>query len=227
VFDAHVFVATRQPSPRELHCLATHLTDKVDVPVKIERNGRVIRVCLPAGRFVARPVQLDTNAFVHRETLALAPWSAESGDIATISMRLCYTIHEGEDGSRKARKRTPFHPENRLHRQYRKHFLAYLEQKTGLAVVNGDAQISIVVAAAPTPEERAQKVWFNGLAELKVRAPVVNLTTFGHLAGAAIGNRRTYGFGSVFLDGLEEGIESGCLCDSDYEGAALTTMALG
>lgn len=218
MFEGHAFVASRTPTPRDLHALATHLTGKGDAPPKFERNGRVVTVVTRKDRLEGRSIELERNAFVYRRTVDVAPWTAKIGDIATVSARLCYTIHQ-RNAAGKLCKRSPFDPLGRLQRQYRTHFLHYLERATGLGPLSrGTAELGFVVPADIERGPPDAKVWFNGVIDLTIRARVVEDAVFNALAGTAIGNRRSYGFGAVSCDDLERSTEAGL----EHEGEVST-----
>jgi hypothetical protein len=85
--------------------------------------------------------------------------------------------------------------------------LTYLEKQTGLTgLVDGASEIGITPIAMPADEERKRKVWFVGAMHLTLRAKVGDPVVFNALAGVAIGNRRSYGFGAVACDMLEKAV---------------------
>ena len=56
----------------------------------------------------------------------------------------------------------------------------------------------------PVDDARKSKVWFVGAMSLTLSARVGDPAVFNALAGVAIGNRRSYGFGAVSCDMLEK-----------------------
>lgn len=205
MYQSLVFVAKNVPSEQEVHCLVAQLTDKQNIPVKILRNGRVISLVCETGSITSSPVVLDTNTFEFKRTEIVQPYLAEKGDIATISTRLCYTINKTVPGGSKRVTVTPVDFYGRIKPDLRDHFLSYLEKQTGLdGLVSGAAEIGINPEAMPSDEQRQRKVWFVGVIELTLRARVDNPQVFNALAGVSIGNRRSYGFGSVSCDMLEK-----------------------
>ncbi len=207
MYQALVFVAKSIPSEIELHCLVAHLTDKQPVAVKIARNGRVISVIGVAGSIVPKTVALESNAFEYKHTEAVPPYAAETGDIATVSTQLCYTINITARDGAKGRTIAPIDVYGHIKPECRAHFLTYLEKQTGLTgLLDEAAEIGITPIAMPTDDERKHKVWFVGAMQLTLRAAVGEPAVFNALAGVAIGNRRNYGFGAVACDLLEKAV---------------------
>lgn len=221
MFDSHVFIAARIPSAHELHCLVAHLTDKKEIVVKVERNGRVTSVICESealnlrGGKVLPVVQLETNLFELRRTVLVKPYPVEVDDIATISFNLCYTIHHKSlerNGNLTGKTTVPFDVLGRIKPEWRKHFLDYLEGQTGLKLYELDSskriQMCAEIVIAPEPCSRdavgkAGDVWFFGGCHVSIRARIKDALRFSTLSGRAIGNRRTYGFGSILLGSIE------------------------
>ncbi len=205
MYQSLVFVARSVPSENELHCLVTQLTDKLPIAAKVVRNGRVICIVSTAGAIAPKPVVIDTNAFEFKRAEVVQPYAAQSGDIATVSTQLCYTINKTAKGGAKGHTVSPIDAYGRIKPECEAHFLAYLEKQTGLAgLLVGAAEIGITPWAMPVDDARKSKVWFVGAMALTIRAPVGNPSVFNTMAGVAIGNRRSYGFGAVACDMLEK-----------------------
>ena len=205
LYQSHVFVSRHVPSECELHCLVAHLTDKRPVPVKIVRNGRVVGVITPTGAIAPKSITLDSNAFEFKRVEPVAPYAAKVGDVATVSLRLCYTINKTASSGAKGKTVSPIDHYGKIKPDCKAHFLAYLEKQTGLAgLVEGAAEIGITPWAMPDKDARTRKVWFVGAMDLTLHARVGNAEVFNALAGTAIGNRRSYGFGAVSCDMLEQ-----------------------
>jgi hypothetical protein len=204
MYQSLVFVARSVPSENELHCLVTQLTDKHPIPAKVVRNGRVIGIVSAVGAIAPKTVAIDTNAFEFKRAEAVQPYAAQAGDTATVSTQLCYTINKTAKGVAKGNTVSPIDIYGRIKPDCRAHFLTYLERQTGLeGLMDGAAEIGITPWAMPADDARQRKVWFVGAMELTLRARVGNAAVFNALAGVAIGNRRTYGFGAVSCDMLE------------------------
>ena len=207
MYQALIFVAKSIPSKTELHCLVSHLTNKQPVPVKIQRNGRVISVIGAPGAIAPKAVALETNAFEFKRTEVVRPYDTEVGDIATVSTQLCYTINKTPKVGVKGGTVAPIDAYGHIKPECRTHFLTYLEKKTGLTgLLDGAAEIGITSLAMPNDDERRHKVWFVGAMQLTLRARVGDPTLFNALAGVAIGNRRNYGFGAVACDMVEKAV---------------------
>ena len=207
MYQALVFVAKTIPSEVELHCLVAHLTDKQSVPVKILRNGRVISIIGTVGAIQPKAVALETNVFEFKRTEAIPLYSAEAGDRATVSTKLCYTINKTAKVGAKGGTVSPIDVFGQIKPECSVHFLAYLEKHTGLTgLLSGAAEIGITPISMSAGEERLRKVWFVGAMQLTLRARVGNSAVFNALAGVAIGNRRNYGFGAVACDMLEKAV---------------------
>ena len=207
MYQALIFVAKNIPSNTELHCLVSHLTNKQTVPVKIQRNGRVISVIGVAGAIAPKAVALETNSFEFKRTDVVCPYDTEAGDIATVSTELCYTINKTPKVGVKGGTVAPIDAYGRIKPECRTHFLTYLEKQTGLAgLLEGAAEIGITPLAMPNDDEKRHKVWFIGAMQLTLRARVGDPTVFNSLAGVAIGNRRNYGFGAVACDMVEKAV---------------------
>ena len=209
MFDRHLFVATGAPTPRELHCLVAHLTDRRERPVRVEVSDRRIGVSLPActhaGAHAPASVRLRTVGFEHRGTVTEGPWAARVGDVATIATRLCYRVHRRRpDGG--SSKRPAFDGQGRLRGEHAEHTLAHLETVTGLTgLLDGTAAMGARVPE-DAPEVRPHdRIRLDGVIELVVRARVAAPATFNALAGRAIGQRCSYGFGAVRCLGLAPG----------------------
>lgn len=207
MYQSAVFIAKSVPTAHEIHCLVAHYLDKRDVPVKVVRNGRVISVISSVAITPPRAVGLDTNHFEYKRTETLFPFTAEAGDIATISTHLCYTIKKTVVDGRKNVTLSPLDCYGHIKPGLRHHFLEYLEKQTGLAgLVDGTAEIGITPDAFVTEDDRRRKVWLTGAMHLTLKACVGNPAVFNALAGLAIGNRRSYGFGSISCDMLEKAV---------------------
>ena len=207
MYQSLVFVSRRIPSENELHCLVTQLTDKQQVSVKVIRNGRVIGVVSDNGAISPKTVALDTNAFEFKRIETVAPYAARPGDIATVSTQLCYVINKTGRGGAKGSTVSPIDAYGRIKPQCREHFLAYLEKHTGFSgLVEGAAEVGTTPWGMPSDYERMRKVWFVGAVNLTIRARVGNADVFNTLAGVAIGNRRSYGFGAVSCDMMEKAL---------------------
>ena len=203
MFDCHLFVATRAPTPRELHCLVAHLTDRRERPVKVEVEDRWVGVSLPEGAHDAASVTLRTVGFDYRRTVTEAPWTARIGDVATIATRLCYRVH-GRRADGRSSKRPAFDERGKLRAEHAEHTLRHLETVTGLTgLLDGTAAMGAGVPRDVPEVRRHHRIWLNGVVELTVRARVAAPETFNALAGVAIGHRRSYGFGAVSCLGLE------------------------
>lgn len=208
---AHVFVADKLPTEREVHCLLTHHTNKQMIETKIVRNGRVVHLICPAEAFEPRTITLESNRFVFKRTEAAPVYEANAGDIATVSVRLCYTYKKksARDASGQWLEREKTETVVDLFGQLKPHlrlpFMRYLERETGLGgLVEGAADVAILPEPTTSPEERENHhVWFIGAMQLNIRARVRDAAAFNRLAHAAIGNRRSYGFGGVSCDLLE------------------------
>jgi hypothetical protein len=214
MFDSHVFIAERVPTPREIHCLVTRLTNKKEMDFKVERNGRVISVVGEHGVMNPANVQLETNVFQFKRTSGLEPYAIEVGDIATVTTNLCYTIKRRPLVVGAAPMTVaPFDLLGRIKPELRVHFLDYLERHTGLKLYelhNGKVQMLselAVTADANSDENKTGKVWFVGACHISIRAKVKNAACFASLSGRAIGNRRSYGFGSMLLNFVESADE--------------------
>jgi hypothetical protein len=205
MYQSLVFVARSVPSENELHCLVTQLTDKQPIPAKVIRNGRVIGIVSATGAIAPKTLAIDTNAFEFKRVEAVQPYAAQIGDVATVSTQLCYTINKTAKGGAKGHTVSPIDAYGRIKPDCKAHFLAYLEKHTGLVgLVDGVAEIGINPWGMPIDDARKSKVWFVGAMELSMCARVGNPAVFNALAGVAIGNRRSYGFGAVSCDMLEK-----------------------
>lgn len=205
MYQSLVFVARSVPSENELHCLVTQLTDKQPIPAKVTRNGRVIGIVSAPEAIAPKTVAIDTNAFEFKRVEAVQPYAAQAGDVATVSVQLCYTINKTAKGGAKGHTVSPIDAYGRIKPECEAHFLAYLEKHTGLAgLVERAAEIGITPWAMPVDGARDRKVWFVGAMDLTMCARVGNPAVFNALAGVAIGNRRSYGFGAVSCDMLEK-----------------------
>jgi hypothetical protein len=205
MYQSLVFVARSVPSENELHCLVTQLTDKQPIPAKVTRNGRVIGIVSAPGAIAPKTVVLDTNAFEFKRVEVVQPYAAQAGDVATVSTQLCYTINKTAKGGAKGHTVSPIDAYGRIKPDCNAHFLTYLEKHTGLAgLVDGAAEIGITPWAMPVDDARKSKVWFVGAMALTLSARVADSAVFNALAGVAIGNRRSYGFGAVSCDMLEK-----------------------
>jgi hypothetical protein len=214
MFDSHVFIAERVPTPREIHCLVTRLTNKKEMDFKVERNGRVISVVGEHGVMNPSNVQLETNAFQFKRTSTLELYAIKAGDIATVTTNLCYTIKRrplvvGASPTTVA----PFDVLGKIKPELRVHFLDYLARHTGLKLYdlhNGELQMLSEVAITVDMNSdvyKTGKVWFVGACHLSIRARVENAACFASLSGRAIGNRKSYGFGSLMLNFVESADE--------------------
>ena len=205
MYQSLVFVSRSVSTENELHCLVTQLTDKQLVPVKVVRNGRVIGIVAKAGAIAPKSVALDTNAFEFKRVEAVLPYAAQAGDTVTVSTQLCYTIHKTATAGAKAHTMSPIDGYGRVKPECEAHFLAYLEKQTGLVgLVNHASSVGIKPWAMPVDDARKSKVWFVGAMSLTLCARVGDPAVFNALAGVAIGNRRSYGFGAVSCDMLEK-----------------------
>lgn len=221
MFDSHVFIAERVPTPREIHCLVTRLTNKKERDFKVERNGRVISVVGEHGTMNPITVQLETNVFKFKRTSGLESYAIEVGDVATITTNLCYTIKRRPlvVGARPMTI-TPFDVFGRLKPYLRVHFLDYLESQTGLKLYelhDGKVQMLSELAIsvdANSDENKSGKVWFVGACHISIRARVENAACFASLSGRAIGNRKTYGFGAILLNFVES---ANYVAESDFD----------
>lgn len=236
MFDSHVFIAARVPNAHELHCLVAHLANKKEIVVKVERNGRVISVICESQALnlwdgkVLPVVQIETNLFELRRTVLVKPYAVEVDDIATISVNLCYSIHHKgleRNGNLSSKTTVPFDVRGRILPRWRKHFLDYLEGQTGLKLyeLDDEKQIQMVAEIVITPEPcsrdevgKAGDVWFVGGCHVSIRARINDALRFATLSGRAIGNRKSYGFGSVLLGSIEAAADvAGYMVDSEVE----------
>lgn len=216
----HTFIASRVPTERDLHCWFTTQTDKKSIEAKIVRNGRITQLICEQGAIEPKSIKLDKVEFTYKGCSSLKAFDVRSGDIVSISMRICYTMHQRLPGGRNAKcvVRVPFDWKGSIKREYREHFLSYLEQQTGLSgLLDGAAEISIVpvedtetiqlpeskVRVYATDASKSPKVHFQGAADMSIRTRVQDPQKFARLAFSSIGKRRSYGFGSVRLDGVE------------------------
>ena len=205
---SHVFVAHQPPDERELHCWHAHQTDKALIESKIVRNGRVVHLVCAPGALVPRSIVLETNSFVFKRTEPARPFDVSAGAIVTISTRLCYTVHRRAQAGAKSFTEMPVDAFGRIKPPLKAQFLGYLEKATGLeGLLAGAAELSITAEAIPDEHERQCKVWFIGAMHLVIRARVRDADTFNRLAYVSIGNRRSYGFGSVSCDFVEDGAQ--------------------
>jgi hypothetical protein len=207
-YVSHVFVAHKPPDERELHCWHAHQTDKALIESKIVRNGRVVHLVCAPGALVPRSIVLDSNSFVFKRTEPAKPFDVSAGAIGTISTRLCYTVHRRPEAGTKSFTEMPVDALGRIKPHLKAQFLGYLEKATGLeGLLAGAAELSITAEAIPGEQERQRKVWFNGAMHIVIRARVRDAGAFNRLAYVSIGNRRSYGFGSVSCDFVEDGAQ--------------------
>lgn len=213
-FVDHTFVAHKVPTERDLHCWFAHQTDKRQIDAKITRNGKVVHLICAPGAIVPKNIVLEFNAFDHKRTEHVKDFGAEAGDLATISTQLCYTVNltkpvdrenPATGVSRFIKSETPVDAYGKIKPHLRTHFLSYLERATGLAdLVTGGADIAIVPEPMDMDRSGRHKVRLIGNIRITITAKVANPDVFNRLAGVAIGNRRSYGFGSVNCDLLEK-----------------------
>ena len=224
MYQSFVFVARRNPTPTEIHCLVTHLTNKTAIPVKTIRKGRIITLVSPVSGLIPKDVNLQTNAFLYKRTELVEPYAATEGDIATITTQLCYTINltrptrnlkgvivksiNPVDHFGKIIDNTLTHYPDLKHLDIKEFFYAYIERQTGLRM----SSATDVQTSKPLPDDfhssacdDGHHVKFEGLIDLTVKARVCDPAIFNALAGASIGARRSYGFGSVYLQSLDSG----------------------
>ena len=200
-YVSHVFVAQKPPAERELHCWHAYQTGKALIESRILRNGRVVQLICPADALVPCSIALDDNAFTFKRTEPAKAFDVKRGDVVTISTRLCYTVHRRTQGTSKDFTEVPVDALGRIKPHLRQQFLGYLEKATGLeGLLDGAVEISITAESIPSDEQRQRKVWFNGAMHLVTRARVRDASVFNRLAYVSIGNRRSYGFGSVSCD---------------------------
>lgn len=208
MFQSLVFVSKTVPSQNEIHCLVAWLTNKQDIPVKISRNGKVVQVISKTGTVEGKTVLLDTNIFEFKRKNFVELYDAEEGDIATISVHLCYTINKTIKQGERPKTVTPLDHYGKIKPEFEIHFLSYLEKQTGLTgLVNKSFNVNYLPDPMIKKEEmvtdkREGRVAFVGGVNISITAKVGNPAVFNDLAGVAIGNRRSYGFGAVSCDDL-------------------------
>lgn len=202
-YVVHRFVADHFPTPWDLHCWCTQLTNKQNIPFKVLRNGKVLGLVCPEGAVQAHSITQASGHFRFVQTEAAPTFAGNEGDIASISLRLSYAISR-RNASGKKYTQSPWDTFGRLKKDVAPHFLAYLEQQTGLTgLVEEHLKVGLQAVALVGPNDRQRKVWLTSVADLGIRARIADAAKFRALAYQAIGNHRSYGLGSVSCDLLE------------------------
>jgi len=207
--DAHRFVATRAPTPHELHSLVTRLTNKQPIDVRVERDGRIVTLVCASNALTPKSIPLQSNQFEYKRTAPREGFVVHDGDEVSLSVALCYTVNMTQGPRRTI---APFTVLGRIKREVKLQFLRYLEEKTGLHLYNLDAKGAPQEVANITIRPHGideggldvhgneRDVRFIGAADMFIgSARVKDASRFNELAVRAIGNRRTYGFGTVYL----------------------------
>lgn len=199
----HRFVADHFPTPWDMHCWCTQLTNKQDIPFKVLRNGKVLGLVCPDGAVAPHSITQASGTFTYLRTEPVPAFEGTEGDIASISLRLSYAISR-RNASGKKYTQSPWDTYGRLKKDMAAHFLAYLEQQTGLTgLVQEHVKVGLQAVALVGPQDRQRKVWLTSVADLGIRARIADAAKFRALAYQAIGNHRSYGLGSVSCDALE------------------------
>lgn len=199
----HRFVADHFPTPWDIHCWCTQQTDKQPIPFKILRNGKVLGLVCAADALTPRSVTQASGRFTYLRTEPAPSFAAREGDIASISLRLSYAISRRHTNGKKFTL-SPWDTYGRIKKDLHTHFMAYLEQQTGLTgLAAGHAEFGLQAIALLSPQDRRRNVWLPSVADIGIRARVADAAKFQMLAFQAIGNHRSYGLGSVSCDLLE------------------------
>lgn len=192
------FISKKIPSPQEIHCFFTTLTDKRLDPVKggfsVSYQGRIVTILISAlepSKVYEKTVELNSNIFEFRkvEVIENSFNYIEKNDLVTVAVELVYTKHTG------FKSKSPWSSYGTMHPDLAEHFYSYFKNKTGLSVIES----SVTIAPASVTDQRLNKVWFNGQASVSLTGVVENEELFKSLGFRSIGRRKSYGFGFVHI----------------------------
>lgn len=198
--ESHQFRTFSDPTPAEIHRLIVHLVGKRHTDLRIIRSHRGVSVIVPLGAAYPSDLYLQSNGFEFQGSTPACRFEVERGDVARISFDLCYTINSPIKHGRLGKTQVPFDRAGCIKPACKEHFLRYLERATGLALLQADTSKISIRPYASVPGKPSIKAMYVGASAVEIEAVVQDSLRFSSLAGRSIGNRRTYGFGSVVLE---------------------------
>ena len=220
MIDTLIFVTKTVPTHSEIHCLVTHLTNKHNIPTRVERNGRLIAISCASKALAGRDIRLESNIFNYLRTDVKDDFNVGLHDWVKISTQMCYTINLTKptvnrfgrlvksinplDHYGHIIKDTKFHYPDLKHMEIKTFFYEYLQKVTGL-MMNAATDVEASKPffenrkANPMQSDTEPHVRFEGVIDIVISARVADPAVFNQLSYMSIGSRRTYGFGSVFL----------------------------
>lgn len=197
----HTFVSEKLPTEQTLHALVRHAQDRGELGYfKVGMNGQIITLTSEKKiDFAGFSLQLNTvrgDAFsvLWHATESVAVEQFKAGDDVVVSGLVSY----GTNTTGKKGRVCPFWM-GRFKEGAKKPFIAYLEKEMGIEIVDMD-----ITRQANSAHKN--KVQFNNLMMIVVRGKVSNPGATSSLHYRSVGQRKSYGFGSL---SCEYEVESG------------------